>query len=390
MLFFLQIITLVVALSALFLVYILRWRDYRLPQKVQKKMMDIKTEQPKISIIIPAEDQATYLDQNLPKFLEQDYPSFEIIVVNIASSAETNDVLERHEATHKNLRHTFVPQSSRYIDRQKLAITLGIRAAHSDWCVLTSPDCHPTSTNWLKTMVKHLRPITMGYANYEDDGSNTARRAIYERLCSQLRFLRAGQSGRACGADGLNLIISKQLFLDSHGFVHNLELPFGEKTLLVDELATTDNVAFVWNQEATLLQELPNKEVLSNERMHMTAVKKHLSPRAHWYARREGFASFSLYLFILTEVAYIVSRILESLTAYTYELKHLTTDIPAFLLLLCYTILPITLFRQLTTNIGARRFGSSLHLYTFLQPFRTLHNKIQSLRHEDEFTRPII
>ena len=113
MLFFLQIITLVVALSALFLVYILRWRDYRLPQKVQKKMMDIKTEQPKISIIIPAEDQATYLDQNLPKFLEQDYPSFEIIVVNIASSAETNDVLERHEATHKNLRHTFVPQSSR-------------------------------------------------------------------------------------------------------------------------------------------------------------------------------------------------------------------------------------------------------------------------------------
>ena len=155
MLFYIQIILLGVASIALLLLYLLRWRDYTLPQKCKCQPKTVKEEQPKISVIIPVSREAILLEQNLPYILKQKYPSFEVVVVNIASNAETSDVLKRMEAKYRNLRHTFVPTTSRYIDKQKLALTLGIRAAHSEWCLLTAPDCHPVSDLWLETMSRN-------------------------------------------------------------------------------------------------------------------------------------------------------------------------------------------------------------------------------------------
>ncbi|EHG24111.1 hypothetical protein HMPREF9332_00312 [Alloprevotella rava F0323] len=390
MLFNIQIIFIGVACIALLLLYLLRWRDYTLPQRRKCQQEALKEERPKISIIIPVSKEAALLEQNLPYFLEQQFPSFEVVVVNIASNAETSDVLKRLEAKYKNLRHTFVPKTSRYIDRQKLALTLGIRAAHSEWCVLTAPDCRPASNLWLATMTQNLKPITIGYGNYIDDGSNLARCAIYERLCAQLRVLRAGFQGKACGADGTNLIISKQLFLDNQGFAGSLELPFGSCALLVDQLATEENVCFVWDTKATMLQELPSTLILHNEKMYLAELRKHLSKNAYWWALREAFASWAFYIFLFTEAVYIASRIYESTTAEAYKLTHLFTDIPSLLLLMCWMITPIILFRQLTKQLELRKYGVLLHHYALLQPFRTFINKIRSLKHQEDFIRPIV
>lgn len=390
MFFYIQIILLGVASIALLLLYLLRWRDYTLPQKCKCQPKTVKEEKPKISVIIPVSKEAILLERNLPYILKQKYPSFEVVVVNIASNAETSDVLKRMEAKYRNLRHTFVPTTSRYIDKQKLALTLGIRAAHSEWCLLTAPDCRPISDLWLETMSQNLKPITIGYANYIDDGSSLARRAIYERLCAQLRILRAGARGKACGADGTNFIISKQFFLDNHGFAGSLELPFGSCALLVDQLATKENASFIWDTRATMLQELPNASVLNKERMYSTAIRKHLSKNAHWWTLREAFASWATYLFLLTESTYIASRIYESTIAEAYELIHLLTDIFSLILLVCWIITPIILFRQLTKQLELRQYGVSLHHYAILQPFRTFINKIRSLRHQEDFVRSII
>ena len=50
---------------------------------------------PKVSIIIPAYNGATYLGEAIQSILDQSYPHFELIVVNDASPDNTDEIIQR-------------------------------------------------------------------------------------------------------------------------------------------------------------------------------------------------------------------------------------------------------------------------------------------------------
>ena len=56
-----------------------------------------------VSVIICAKDESEDLAKNLPSFLEQDYPTFEVIVVNDQSVHGTKYLLQDFEKKYKNL-----------------------------------------------------------------------------------------------------------------------------------------------------------------------------------------------------------------------------------------------------------------------------------------------
>ena len=111
---------------------------------------------PQLSVIIFASDNACELKTNLPVLLSQDYPTgFEVIVVvDDKTDHETTAILEQY-AAHPNLYTTFVPRSSRYMSRKKLAITIGVKAAKNEWIVLTDAECRPLIDiqQWIKNDV---------------------------------------------------------------------------------------------------------------------------------------------------------------------------------------------------------------------------------------------
>ena len=75
--------------------------------------MNLKKELPGISIIITAKNEAENLRNNLPFILKQDYPNFQVVVVDNASSDSTDDVLSRFRYNHPNLYVTFIPIDSK-------------------------------------------------------------------------------------------------------------------------------------------------------------------------------------------------------------------------------------------------------------------------------------
>ena len=108
---------------------------------------------PCLSILLTVQDSARELEQHLPALLTQDYPAgFEVIVVVSKSEDDTNDVLKKLSATYPNLYTTFIPDSSRYMSRKKLAVTLGVKAARHEWILMTEASCQPASDQWLKKM----------------------------------------------------------------------------------------------------------------------------------------------------------------------------------------------------------------------------------------------
>lgn len=112
---------------------------------------------PPVSVIVYACDNSRRLARMLPEVLAQEYPGeFEVVVVNDGSSASVNDVVTLLQATHSNLRQTFVPVEARNLSRRKLAISLGIKCARHDNLVLTTAACVPASGRWLRLMGRHF------------------------------------------------------------------------------------------------------------------------------------------------------------------------------------------------------------------------------------------
>ena len=115
---------------------------------------------PPLSVIIVTKDSGEALNRNLPQILEQDYPKFEVIVVNDKSAGEDEDILKRLSEKYPNLYHTFIPGTARYVSRKKLGMAMGIRASKYEWVVTTEPYCHPTSKNWLRSLAREMTPDT--------------------------------------------------------------------------------------------------------------------------------------------------------------------------------------------------------------------------------------
>ena len=150
-----------------------------------------------ISVIITAHDNLYELEHNLQMFLQQKYPAdYQVIVVCQSTDIETLDYLKRMAAENSHLYYTFIPESSRYMSRKKLQITLGVKAAKYEWIILTEPTCTPSNDKWLYTMARNCQGpnhLVLGYVALDEETKgvrrfDSIRKAFYLLRCAQLSY----------------------------------------------------------------------------------------------------------------------------------------------------------------------------------------------------------
>ncbi len=136
---------------------------------------------PALSIVLTPFEDIDGIRAHLPALLEQDYPSpFQTIIVLEQGDHDGEAVIawiaQEHQREHPEstatVYVTYIPRSSRYVSRKKLAITLGVKAAATEWVVLTESYCRPASNQWLRLMAQHCNQenhLVVGYGNYSDD-----------------------------------------------------------------------------------------------------------------------------------------------------------------------------------------------------------------------------
>lgn len=83
------------------LIYLIKSYKYSPRLKSFDKSLIIKF--PKVSVILPARNEETYIATCLDSLLNQDYPYFEIIAINDSSSDKTGDIILRYSKKYKKI-----------------------------------------------------------------------------------------------------------------------------------------------------------------------------------------------------------------------------------------------------------------------------------------------
>lgn len=360
--------------AALLLVQLLYYfgiyhRIYRYNRASQRGEIHFHNDCPPLSVIITASDEAEQLRRNLPAILTQDYPDYEVIVIDDGRSAETEDLLTLLEDQYPHLYHSFVPASSRYVSRRKLAITLGIKAAKYDWVVLTHADCRPESNQWLRLMARHFTPhtqVVLGHSGYRPGKGWLPRMADFDLLLGSMRRWGFALAGMPYTGIGRNLAYRKELFYQVKGFSSHLHLQRGEDDLFVNQVAHADNTRVECSPAAAMRRDpLVRSKEWWSEKASYTYTSRYCRGAQRWLA---GGETCSRLCFYGCNTAALVTSLLD---------RAWWMAGAALLLGVIRWGLQLYVFRQAARSLGeSHRYYTSLPLFDLLQPLQSLRCKI--------------
>lgn len=254
-------------------------RIYRRHVDVSKGRVEFSQELPPLSVVLYAHNAAENLRRNLPAILKQDYPRFEVIVIDDASTDETGNVLEMFEKEYPHLYHSFTPSSARYISHKKLALTLGVKASKYDWLVFTETNCTPDSDQWLRLMARNFTPqtqIVMGYSNYVRAKGWFQKKVAFDTLFQSMRYLGFALAGKPYMGVGRNLAYRKELFFKQKGYSSYLNLQRGEDDLFVNQASDKGNTRVETDSRAAVrILPVEHKKEWKEEKVSYMATSRH-------------------------------------------------------------------------------------------------------------------
>ncbi len=257
LLLFFVLFALAVFVQLVFLLAIFsRTAAYRPPQPT-----DPPDTPPGVSVVVCAWNELENLQQLLPLLLEQQYPDFEVIVVDDRSNDGTFDLLREESQRYPNLRRVHVAQTPKHITPKKYALTLGIRAAQKAVVLLTDADCRPASPDWISAMTGCLtadKAIVLGFSPYQRQPGFLNAFIRFETFFTALQYFSLALAGVPYMGVGRNLLYRRSLFLEQGGFNGHHHVLGGDDDLFVGRVATANNTAvclnpaaFVWSLPKT-------------------------------------------------------------------------------------------------------------------------------------------
>lgn len=305
--------------------------------------------QPPVSILITAHDNLAELERNLPMFLRQQYAAdYQVIVVCQSTDGETQDFLKRTAAENPHLYYTYIPESSRYMSRKKLQITLGVKAAKHEWIILTEPNCRPSNDKWLQTMVRQCQDpnhLVLGYVALDEETKSVRR---FDSIRKAYYVLRRAQQTYGYRSHMPNVAFRKSDFMKEQGYQGNLEYVRGEYDFLVNKYAHCGDTATELDCDAWLIREAPSNKSWHNAHLYLQASRKSLE-------RAGSMRTLMFFDHLMPHLSLIATL---AVAAYSILMKNwILTGCAGFSFLLLFIV------RMLIANKAIKHFDDGIAMF---------------------------
>lgn len=290
-----------VAFTAIQIIYYLTFSSFLFHQKKKKQ----STEKVPISVIIFAKNSAAVLQKNLPFILAQNYPKFEVVLINNASSDNTTAILEDFQEKNNNVKILDVANNEAFWGSKKYALTLGIKAAKYEHLLFTDASSEPLSEFWIDEMsekITQTKTIILGYGKYKKENSITNFLIRFESLLTAIQCFSFAKSGAPFMAFSSNFGYQKSDFFGVKGFINHMKINAGEADLFIKDAATKENVSYTISKNSFVEIDTPK-----SFRKWFKELKNRNSLKKHYQFKHRvllNFFTFSKVLF------YILSTVL--------------------------------------------------------------------------------
>ncbi len=232
-----------------------------------------------ISVIVCAKNEEENVAKFIPILAEQDYPDFEIILIDDASSDSTLDLFEEFEKQYSNIRLVKVVNNEAFWGNKKFALTLGIKAAKKEYLLFTDADCYPTSKDWIKEMSSNFtteKTIVLGYGAYEKIAGSFLNKLIrFETLLTAVQYFSWAKMGHPYMGVGRNLAYKKEDFFNVNGFIDHMKIRSGDDDLFINQAAKGSNTTICFSPKSITYSQPKNtlKDWFIQKRRHVSTAQ---------------------------------------------------------------------------------------------------------------------
>ncbi|MEG1227784.1 MAG: glycosyltransferase [Flavobacterium sp.] len=258
-----------------------------------------------VSVIVCAKNEEENVKKFIPLLAEQNYPDFEIVLIDDASSDETLEVFEEFENLYPNIRLVKVKNNEAFWGNKKYALTLGIKAAKKEYLLFTDADCYPTSKEWITAMTSQFtmnKTIVLGYGGYEKIERSLLNKIIrFETILTAIQYFSWAKAGFPYMGVGRNLAYKKEEFFNVNGFIEHIQVRSGDDDLFINQAANKTNTTISYTPESFTYSKPKEtyKEWFTQKRRHVST--------AEYY---KFFDKFQLGIFFCSQLFFFLSVII--------------------------------------------------------------------------------
>jgi glycosyltransferase involved in cell wall biosynthesis len=244
-----------------FLMFIVLLIQYIMLYRLSRKKSEISDVKQAVSVVITAQNDGVFLEKYLQRFLTQDYPDFEVIVVDDCSYDDTQTILAIYQQKYPQLRTSTIRPDSKFNHSRKLALNIGIKAAKNDIVIFSEANCFPVSEHWIDHIQSAFKPgidVVLAYSNYINKKSFLGTFLIYDRFIRVVRSLAFALKNKPYKGDGANMAYRKSAYLDNNCFAGSSQIDVGYDSLPVLRILKKKNVDVVLHQDSHVLVDYLN------------------------------------------------------------------------------------------------------------------------------------
>ncbi len=251
-----------------------------------------------VTVVICAHNEYRHLKETLPLILEQDYPVYEVLVVNHSSDDDTRYLLTQLEEKYPHLTTIYIREDLNFFSGKKFPLSIGIKSAKYDQVLLTDADCRPASKEWIRQMQSAFTPkteVVLGYSPYYRNPGILNKLIRFDTAHIATQYLGYALAGIPYMGVGRNLSYLKQVFYKNQGFISHYRIRSGDDDLFINRVANRTNTAIMVQPGSYTFSD--PKDSLGK---WITQKKRHLST-SHLYKFRHklllGLYAFSMAAF---------------------------------------------------------------------------------------------
>ena len=227
--------SLIILSSILLLLFLIQAVFYILPAiAIRKDDEKSKASLPSVSVIVACHNELQNLKSNLQYIINQQYPEFEIVIIDDNSTDGTSDYIVELAATFPHIKQVKNSGSGK-----KSALSCGIRAASYDHLIFTDADCRPASEHWVSGIMSQFdeaNPLVIGYGELTGK-TFAARFSSYDAALIAMQYTGFASLGHTYMAVGRNIAYTRKLWDTIGGFCSHSDIASGDDDLFVREAA---------------------------------------------------------------------------------------------------------------------------------------------------------